>query len=62
VAAARAAAATAAARAAAVDDEAARLRAGLRERDDAHAAELARLSAAHQAALDAERALRPAGR
>jgi hypothetical protein len=50
------------ARSSAVDGEAARLRAGLHERDQAHAAELARLSAAHQAALDAERALLAAER
>jgi hypothetical protein len=55
--AAQADAVTAAARAGAVEDELARLRASLDERETAHAAELARLTAAHQAALDAERAL-----
>ena len=55
-------AATAGARAGALEDELARLRAELGQRDAAHAAELARLSAAHQAALDAERALLDAER
>jgi hypothetical protein len=60
--AAQADAVTAAARAGAVEDELARLRASLDERETAHAAELARLTAAHQAALDAERALLDAER
>ena len=55
-------AATATARAGALEDELARLRAELGLRDTAHAAELARLAAAHQAALDAERALLDAER
>jgi colicin import membrane protein len=55
--AAQAGAATAAARAAAAEGELARLRAELGRRDTAHAGELARLEAAHQSALDAERAL-----
>jgi len=59
---ARSDAATASARAGALEDELARLRAELGQRDAAHAAELARLSAAHQAALDAERALLDAER
>jgi hypothetical protein len=54
---ARSDAATASARVGAQADELARLRAELDRRDAAHAAELARLSAAHQSALDAERAL-----
>jgi colicin import membrane protein len=54
---AQAGAATAVARAGAAEDELARLRSELGRRDTAHAAELGRLAAAHQAALDAERAL-----
>jgi hypothetical protein len=60
--AARSDAVTASARAAALEDDVARLRGELGRRDAAHAAELARLSAAHQAALDAERALLDAER
>ena len=55
--AARSDAVTAAARADALADELSRLRAELGRRDAAHAAELARLAAAHQAGLEAERAL-----
>ena len=59
---ARSGAAAASARAGALADELSRLRDELALRDAAHAAELARLSAAHQAAVDAERALLDAER